>query len=115
VSPAKGGEPRPRVQQEGDIAFLRALIPVSTIPHHDCGAVHVPNELLEELFRDSERSAALEAALRDLRDAAGAVMALLEKHGPSIVPHLMDTDDNAGEWLRSLLRDTGPDSTEVKP
>ena len=32
------------------------------------------------------------------------VMALLEKYGGSIVPHLMDNDENAGEALREALR-----------
>lgn len=36
-------------------------------------------------------------------DAAREVMAALEEHGGSIVPHLMDTDDNAGQRLRDAL------------
>lgn len=31
------------------------------------------------------------------------VMALLEEHGGSIVPHLIDDDENAGEFLRQAI------------
>ena len=43
--------------------------------------------------------------LSDVATLAGSVMRHLEAYGPSIVPHLMDTDDNAGEYLRRALRD----------
>lgn len=33
------------------------------------------------------------------------VMQTLEKWGPSIVPHLMDTDDNEGQELREAIMD----------
>lgn len=39
------------------------------------------------------------------------VMQLLEEYGGSIVPHLMDNDENAGEYFRESLRqleDTTP-------
>lgn len=44
--------------------------------------------------------AKLELRLRDLALKAKAVMDDLEKHGPSIVPHLIDTDSNNGQYLR---------------
>lgn len=31
-------------------------------------------------------------------------MKTLEEYGPSIVPHLMDSDDNEGERLRQVIR-----------
>lgn len=39
----------------------------------------------------------------ELIKAASAVMKDLEEYGPSIVPHLMDTDENAGQRLRDLI------------
>ena len=41
--------------------------------------------------------------MSELRDAAREVMEDLERYGPSIVPHLLDTDDNAGQRLRKAL------------
>ena len=41
--------------------------------------------------------------------AATEVMALLERYGPSIVPHLMDSDDNPGESLRAAIREAKHD------
>lgn len=38
-----------------------------------------------------------------LAEAADEVMKKLEQHGPSIVPHLLDTDENAGERLREVI------------
>lgn len=38
-----------------------------------------------------------------LLSAAIEVMGLLEKHGPSIGPHLLDTDMNAGQRLRDAI------------
>lgn len=38
-----------------------------------------------------------------LRAAAKTVMDDLQQHGASIVPHLLDSDDNAGERLRLLI------------
>jgi hypothetical protein len=47
----------------------------------------------------------LKAELRcaALAEAAREVMDTLEEYGPSIVPHLLDTDQNAGQRLRDLL------------
>ena len=47
--------------------------------------------------------AALQAENAELRKAAKEVMDSLAEYGPSIVPHLMDTDDNAGERLRQAI------------
>jgi hypothetical protein len=41
--------------------------------------------------------------LHRVEQHARAVMGLLEKHGPSIVPHLLDTDDNPGQRLREAM------------
>lgn len=35
--------------------------------------------------------------------AAKEVMSLLREYGPSIVPHLMDSDQNAGQRLRDAI------------
>jgi hypothetical protein len=48
-------------------------------------------------------NAHLISAAPDMYEAAKKVMTALEKHGGSIVPHLMDTDDNAGQELREAL------------
>ena len=42
--------------------------------------------------------------LRSVARHASNVMALLEKHGPIIVPDLLDNGDNEGEFLRDALR-----------
>lgn len=49
----------------------------------------------------------LVAAAPEIAHWANEVMQLLEKHGPGIVPHLMDTDDNAGQFLRDALKKGG--------
>lgn len=49
-------------------------------------------------------NARLIAAAPEVVEHAARVMALLAEHGPSIVPHLLDTDDNAGQRLRTALR-----------
>lgn len=51
----------------------------------------------------------VEKRLAPLREAAKEVMDLLAKHGPGIVPHLMDTDENAGQRLRELLESQQPE------
>jgi hypothetical protein len=40
---------------------------------------------------------------RKVEEAARRVSDLLTAHGASIVPHLMDTDDNPGQELRNAL------------
>jgi hypothetical protein len=64
-------------------------------------------EKLENLVHLLEVQKRQIAKLREVARWAGVVMADLEQHGPSIVPHLMDTDDNDGEYLRRALRDLG--------
>lgn len=41
---------------------------------------------------------------RDLKLNAKGVMDALEEHGPSIVPHLIDSDENDGERTREALK-----------
>ncbi len=41
--------------------------------------------------------------LQALLASAKEVMDLLEEYGPSIVPHLMDSDQNAGQRLRDAI------------
>lgn len=53
-----------------------------------------------DLWCEAQRS--LPALLR-VAEAAKDVMFILKAHGPSVVPHLLDTDDNAGERLRQAL------------
>jgi len=55
---------------------------------------------LERAMKDLERR---ERAWWNLLRAAKEVMADLAEHGPSIVPHLMDTDNNAGQRLRDAI------------
>ncbi len=56
--------------------------------------------LLRALNVEITRLRALNA---ELLTAAREVMRLLEEHGPSIVPHLMDDDENAGQRLRDAI------------
>lgn len=58
-------------------------------------AFNFPGEMLA--------NACLIAAAPDLYKNAKEVMAALEEHGASIVPHLLDTDDNAGQRLREAI------------
>jgi hypothetical protein len=46
---------------------------------------------------------AVAEALPEIIRYAKLVMADLQEHGPSIVPHLLDNDDNDGERLRVAL------------
>jgi len=41
--------------------------------------------------------------VKELVDGCKRVMDLLDEHGSEIVPHLMDTDENAGQKLRDLI------------
>ena len=43
------------------------------------------------------------ALLEEIAEHGRMVIGALEIHGSSIVPHLLDTDDNAGERLRKAL------------
>lgn len=68
------------------------LAPNVRVAHRDFAVAASPDVVIGLL----DRIAALEKA-------AGEVMRLLEQYGPSIVPHLIDTDENAGQRLRDLL------------
>lgn len=46
----------------------------------------------------------LELLLKTLVTRADTVMKMLEANGPSIVPHLIDSDENPGEELRKLIK-----------
>lgn len=52
-----------------------------------------------------DAASALLAQRDALRAAAREVLDKLEQHGPGIVPHLLDTDNNAGQRLRELCDD----------
>lgn len=57
-------------------------------------------------FKDSApilANARLIAAAPDVVREASRVMALLAEHGPLIVPHLLDSDDNTGQRLRTAI------------
>ena len=56
-----------------------------------------------ETMKERQRAADAEQRVKDLAREATAVMVALAEHGSDIVPHLLDTDDNAGERLRQLL------------
>ena len=48
--------------------------------------------------------------LQHMAILASAVMGLLDQYGASIVPYLVDSDDNTGEYLRQAVRTVlGPD------
>jgi len=52
---------------------------------------------------DNRANADLITQCPNLYEAGKEVMALLNQHGGAIVPHLLDTDDNPGEFLRQAL------------
>lgn len=68
---------------------------------------------VDRVSYDLAEIAAIERVIATAQDAvaernalhreARRVMDLLEEYGPSIVGHLLDTDDNAGQRLRELL------------
>lgn len=53
-------------------------------------------------FEAPGNAAVIAGALEGLA-AAKEVMSLLRDHGPAIVPHLMDSDQNAGQRLRDAI------------
>ena len=61
-----------------------------------------PVELAAESELDPHRE-----ALEDVLKHAKTVMRYLEESGPSVVPHLIDTDDNPGEFLRQAIAKAG--------
>jgi len=74
-----------------------------TLICYECFEYHV--ESGDRWFKLPDFLPALEPA-PDLVKAAREVMDLLTTHGGSIVPHLMDSDDNPGERLRQALSNT---------
>jgi len=59
------------------------------------------------IFENAELKARNEILREELREVlrdAGRVMGLLAEHGASILPHLMDDDENPGERLRQAVR-----------
>jgi hypothetical protein len=52
---------------------------------------------------EGQANARLISSAPELLECAKAVMDMLKKHGPSIVPHLMDSDENAGQRLRDAI------------
>ena len=52
---------------------------------------------------EADANISLIAAAPELLEAASEVVRLLEYHGPAIVAHIMDTDDNAGQRLRAAI------------
>jgi chromosome segregation ATPase len=61
-------------------------------------------KLMDDLAATRAELARVREAAQDVKWYGGMVMEMLEEHGPSIVPHLIDTDDNAGEHFRDALR-----------
>lgn len=59
--------------------------------------------LLSLVAEKDQRIEALEAEKAALWREADNVMKALTEYGASIVPHLLDTDDNAGQRLRDVL------------
>lgn len=56
-----------------------------------------------EGFLEGVRWALGHEAVKGMRDNSDEVMLTLEEYGGSIVPHLVDTDDNAGQKLRESI------------
>lgn len=63
--------------------------------------VYIDNPLINK--EQGLANAKLIASAPDLLKYATLVMDMLKEYGPSIVPHLMDNDDNAGEELRQAI------------
>ncbi len=57
---------------------------------------------LDEIWKLKARIKELERQIQNFTLVGKSVMKALEKHGAYIVPHLMDTDENSGEFLRRL-------------
>ena len=70
----------------------------------DVAAGHVGNPATAfDYCKECFGLAALGGSSVALARAAHGVMAALEEYGPSIVPHLLDTDENDGQRLRDAL------------
>lgn len=69
----------------------------------------------DEAYRNiadrNRRVATLEAELKRVVDLADAVLTTLQQYGPSIVPHLLDTDANDGQRLRDAIAAARADNT----
>jgi hypothetical protein len=73
--------------------------------HVALAAAEAERDATNALINSARISLDQVTAERDaLARAALAVMDTLEEYGPSIVPHLIDTDENDGERLRVLAR-----------
>lgn len=70
--------------------------------------------ILATLDTSRAESAKLAVENAALREAASEVMDALTKHGQSIVPHLLDNDENAGERLRAILASPSPAVSRVQ-
>jgi hypothetical protein len=71
-----------------------------------CTRGQCPCSLSGWFITDVTKDVANDLLLRHerLKLQARQVMKYLEEHGPAIVPHLLDTDDNPGQRLRELLQ-----------
>ena len=76
--------------------------PAQEMPYHESPLKRI-HQLENELGERSKTIEQLGIQLADLAMKARVVMGDLEKHGPSIVPHLLDTDDNDGQYLRTAV------------
>jgi hypothetical protein len=66
-----------------------------------------PYEIAPKIMQDAIRAAVeAERAKRiQLAVLANVVMNMLEQDGPKVVPHLVDSDDNFGQFLRNVTYD----------
>ena len=83
--------------------------------HPPLGDIAAVNEYLVALGSETHfAQKALDDAIkmlevhRELLIYAEKVMNKLEEHGASIVPHLLDTDDNDGQRLREAIEKAQP-------
>jgi hypothetical protein len=82
-----------------DLKKLHAIWQIGS----DDAAADAVDDIMEALPELVERVKRLEEALK----LGKIVMDMLDEHGPSIVPHLLDTDENAGQRFRAALKEPG--------
>jgi len=83
---------------------------------HKCELCGTPVKVVGKTTKHYEplgSMASVPSVAIDIALKAKKVMDLLEKHGSGIVPHLLDTDENAGQELRDAIHDLLTDGKGV--
>jgi hypothetical protein len=97
------GRGLPVVKQDDSAIYERVAAAEAAVLvlFNDCDAAILATRTQRD--RAEDKAEAWKGVADKLAREANEVMQKLEQHGPSIVPHLMGTDENAGQRLRDAL------------